>query len=175
MSEIYRVVVLVDGQVPFAEAETDDIMEAVDICARMRDISIMIDGASRFVFEGNDDIVVVDGEGAVVHAWNRESARDISAYTDIDLEAEHPAVRKLVGWQLGGPGGENIQGDDDDPFELRSFSILVGDAAEAARHWVGENPGYSLLPIHLGDVEAPEYLDHVDLPAARLRTALPSP
>jgi hypothetical protein len=65
----------------------------------------------------------------------------------------------LVGHQIADQDGYSIQGDEQDPFNLRSFSILIGQAAEKARAWVKANTSFKLIAIRHGDIENPEYID----------------
>jgi hypothetical protein len=83
-------------------------------------------------------------------------------------DATDTELSQTVGWQILGPDGYNIHAEEDDPFGMTSFSILVGEAVETARKWAAENPGYTVAKVKLGDIEEPEYLDRIRLvePAA---------
>lgn len=71
-----------------------------------------------------------------------------------------------IGWQIINEEGFNIHGDEDDPFELNSFAILTGKAAESAELWVAENDGYEMAPVFEGDIEEPEFISHMIIPVA---------
>lgn len=66
-----------------------------------------------------------------------------------------------IGWQIVRADGTSVHGDDDDPFGLMSFSVLRGEAVDAASAWVDENEGYAIKPVNPGDIENPEFVTAV--------------
>lgn len=72
-------------------------------------------------------------------------------------------ARTVVGYQILGADGFNIHGDQDDPFKLNSYDVLVGPAVETARAWREANSGYRVAPVNDGDVEEPAYVDKVEI------------
>lgn len=70
---------------------------------------------------------------------------------------------KQIGWQIVDPDGYNIHGDDEDPFDLPSFAILVDEARNCALAWTEQNPEFKIAPVHDGDIEEPIFIsDHIE-------------
>ena len=55
-----------------------------------------------------------------------------------------------------------IHGEDRDPFGLRTYSVLRGDAIETARQWAESVHGYQVVPVFDESIENPEFVDEID-------------
>lgn len=159
----YKIAVLADGDSPYIEDTFETIDQAVELFESMKTSTFVNDGDEEFVFDHKDDILVLDGDKALL-AWNRDEPRDATSY-DVSKFQYVERVKKVIGWQIIGPEGYNIHAEEDDPFGLNSFDILVDEAAATAREWVAENPGYSVREVFAGDIEEPEFVEEVSLPS----------
>jgi len=63
-------------------------------------------------------------------------------------------MARLIGFQLASLSGENIQGDNDDPTNLRSFEVMSFAIASKVMRQLGSRK-FLLMPIYEGDVEEP--------------------
>lgn len=64
----------------------------------------------------------------------------------------------IVGWQIVNSDGVNVHGEALDPYELQSFEILVGEAADVARAGAIAG-GYRVHPVRDGEVEDPTIVE----------------
>lgn len=160
----YQIVVIADGDSAYPEGQPMSRDAAFAEVKSMQAATMLVEGEEKFVFDYEDDLLILDQEGSVVYAWNRDEPRDIEAYADFKLEGT--ATRKVLGWQIVNSEGINIHGEEDDPFSLASFEILTGDALEAAQQWVAENPGYRVKEAFAGDIEEPSVISSVSAPRA---------
>ncbi|MPR11131.1 hypothetical protein [Microvirga tunisiensis] len=64
----------------------------------------------------------------------------------------------LLGFQLADAAGVNIQGDDTDPLDLRSFEVMSPAYAVDAIAELAGGQRYLLMPVFEGDVEEPTVL-----------------
>jgi hypothetical protein len=67
----------------------------------------------------------------------------------------------ILGFMLCDPDGYCVHGDENDPFGLASFELLVGPAIQTAQAWLLDHPGWTLEPAHEGDVEEPTLVSHI--------------
>ncbi|MCV9964090.1 hypothetical protein OIU34_19600 [Pararhizobium sp. BT-229] len=168
----YQIVVIADGDSPYCEGNPSSRDEAFEAVKAMQAATMYENGQEKFVFDYEDDILIIDPEGSVIYAWNRDEPRDVAAYADFKISGT--GTRKLLGWQIVDADGLNIHGEENDPFGLASFEILSGDAVEQARAWVAENPGYKVVEAFAGDIEEPSVISR--LPGrASTPTAKPAP
>lgn len=80
---------------------------------------------------------------------------DAGAIAGMILEAG----KKVIGKQIVDADGETIQGVGREPFGLTTFSVLTGEAIEAAEAWLAAYPDFCLDDVFEGDIEAPEIVD----------------
>lgn len=168
----YQIAVIADGDSPYFEGQPCSRDEAFEAVKSMQAATMYDNGEEKFVFDYEDDILIIDPEGSVIYVWNRDEPRDVAAYADFDISTMGP--RKLLGWQIVDAEGLNIHGEENDPFGLSSFDILSGDAVEQARSWVAENPGFKVVEAFAGDIEEPSVISL--LPShASTQTVKPTP
>jgi hypothetical protein len=162
----YQIAVIADGDSPYFAGDPTSRDEAFEAVKVMQSLTMLNDGKKVFVFDYEDDILIIDPEGSVIYAWNRDEPRDIAAYRSLDTTTL--SQRKVLGWQIVDANGINIHGEDNDPFGLTSFEILSGDAAEQARDWVADNAGYRVVEVFVGDIDDPSVI-------SRLAGSVPAP
>lgn len=109
----------------------------------------------EYTFDDTDTILITAPSGKVVKAWQRYDAVDIASFAKFDRDTL-PDV--FEGWQIVGHDGFNIHGEDDDPFNLTSYAILVDGAQNIAREWCRTRPDYKVIPVFGGDIEEPEFV-----------------
>lgn len=169
----YQIAVIADGDSPYIEGNPMSRDEAFEAVKSMQSATMYVDGEEKFVFDYEDDILILDPEGVVIYAWNRDEPRDVAAYADFSISAT--GTRKLLGWQIVDAEGLNIHGEENDPFGLASFEILSGEAVEQARQWVAENPGFKVVEAFAGDIEEPSVVSRVSGRGAAPTTSSPRP
>jgi hypothetical protein len=129
-------------------------------------------GQVNFLFDGNDDIVVVDEGGQAVSAWNRHSPKSVKDFADFDFgkylgdDAERKA-RKLIGFQITNLAGENIHGTDEDPFQLTSVEVLTDAAVLTAKGWAVDKE-FLVTEVFGGDIEEPSFVSNISLKESNL-------
>lgn len=143
----------------YIEASTDSLGHALRLIGDMTEMKAPPASGRTHVYEDDDIFRLENQEGEII----RMSSRAQGIIGEDHTSAE-PDLQRL-GWQILNSDGHSIHGDEDDPFDLPSFAILVGDAAKAARHWVAQNPGYSVGAVQDGDIEEPEFVSAVSLRA----------
>lgn len=135
----------------YIEATTDALGHALRMLDELGKAPGIASRGQEFCFADCDELRIQDDEDVVIKIWSREKGvifEDLSQHSDVDI----------IGWQILNAEGHNIHGEPDDPFDMPSFTILVGDAANAARGWVASNPGYRVAPVRDGDIEEPEFV-----------------
>jgi hypothetical protein len=96
--------------------------------------------------EEEDELLVVDVDGALVMAFKNEAFVDITLIEPFELPEP---------WFLGVDvvkDGQSIFGTDLDPWDLKANDLLRNDAAEIAKEWVKENPGFAIVHRFQGDL-----------------------
>jgi hypothetical protein len=120
-----------------------------------------------YTFEDRDTLLITGPDGKVVDAWQRDEQLNLAHFSKLNREN---MPETFDGWQIVNSDGYNIHGDNDDPFELSSYSILCYGAQDMARTWTESNPGYSVVPVFGGDIEEPEFItgDALSPPAPKM-------
>ncbi|MDW9481746.1 hypothetical protein GOB57_24160 [Sinorhizobium meliloti] len=153
----YQIAVIAEGDTPYIEGNPGSRDEVFEAVKTMQSATMYVNGEEKFVFDYKDDILILDGDGSVIYAWNRDEPRDVAAFAGFKISGT--GTRKRLGWQIVNADGYNIHGEEDDPFGLASFEILADDTVKSARQWVAENPGYQVVEAFAGDIESrPSYL-----------------
>jgi hypothetical protein len=168
----YQIAVIADGDSPYLEGKPCSRHEAFEAVKAMQTATMYVNGEEKFVFDYEDDILIIDAEGAVVYVWNRDEPRDVAAYADFD--SSNMGTRKVLGWQIVDAAGLNIHGEENDPFGLASFEILSDQAVEQARAWVADNPTFKLAEAFAGDIDEPSVISRIS-GRAKAPTAVPAP
>lgn len=157
MNQKYKIIVLSRcDHFPF-EKEHTDLTSAQGVVEHLKEA--MSDKNGKFIdeysFDDDDVILIADPDGKIVHAWQRHADLMPEDFSKLDLSR---VSDKFNGWQMMNPDGWNMHGDDDDPYDLPSFAILVDNAVPVAREWVRKNEDYFMAPVYAGDIEAPMYV-----------------
>lgn len=169
----YQIAVIADGDSPYFEGNPVSRVEAFETVKSMQSATMYVNSEEKFVFDWEDDILILDSEGSVIYAWNRDEPRDVAAYADFAISGN--GTRKLLGWQIVDAEGLNIHGEENDPFGLASFEILSDDAADQARQWVAENPGFKVVEAFAGDIEEPSVISRIPGRGAAPTISSPTP
>ena len=155
----YTIWVEPEGPFPdYIETSTDCLGHALLILDELGEAPGIAAQGQKYCYADGDILRIQDEDDRVLKAWSREKgviSEDLDGCDDIDV----------IGWQILNADGINIHGDSDDPFDLTSFAILVGDAAQSARRWTEATPGYTVGPVRNGDIEEPEFVSSVTLRA----------
>jgi hypothetical protein len=133
------------------------------------------DGKERFLFDGEDDIVIVDDRGQPVFAWNRDATKSVADFAGIDFskhldEETERNARKLIGFQFRSIDGENIQGTDEIPYQLGPNDVLKDGAVLSAKAWADDNSTL-VVEVFSDDIEEPAFV--TDLVARNSTAAVP--
>lgn len=68
-------------------------------------------------------------------------------------------MKTLEGYQICNSRGENIQGDDECPFDLPSFAIMDQEGVNnAALLLAGHDGEFLFQPIYRGTIEEPTFV-----------------
>ncbi|MCZ7862416.1 hypothetical protein O9X98_13665 [Agrobacterium salinitolerans] len=169
----YQIAVIADGDSPYIEGNPMSRDEAFETVKTMQSATMYVNGEEKFVFDYEDDLLILDPEGSVIFVWNRDEPRDVAEYADFVITGT--GTRKLLGWQIVDAEGLNIHGEENDPFGLASFEILSDDAAEQARQWVAENPGFKVVEAFAGDIEEPSVISRISGRGATATASSPTP
>jgi hypothetical protein len=135
----FKVVVCLEGKPVYIEGEFDTPEQARERLSSMTSERTGHD-IEEFVFDGSDDIIILNGAYGVIEAWNRKTPREMTSYSHIDFaafaaEAKEAATTKVIGFQIFDTDGECIQGRSDDPFGLELDDVLIGEAVLKAKRW----------------------------------------
>jgi hypothetical protein len=149
----FKIVVNADGDNAYIEGEPGTEANVLEQFEQMKGGIMHVDGKEVFIFDGKDDLLILNGDNQVVKVWNRDEPRDIADYASFSLE--HGGKRKVLGYQIVDVNGYNIHGEENDLWGMASFQVLQGEAVEQARAWADENPGFKVVEVYAGDIEEP--------------------
>jgi hypothetical protein len=158
----FKVVVIAKDIGPFVDSTFSDVDDAIEAFERMKFSTFVQGGKREYVFSDDEDILILDVFDKVLHAWNRRADRQPEEY-DPPRFRYMERVRKIIGWQIVGRDGFNIHAEDDDPFGLNSYDILVDKAVDIAKGWVAENDGYRVIEVYDGDIEEPDFVSDIQI------------
>ena len=122
----YQIAVIADGDSPNIEGNPMSRVEAFETVESMQTATMYVNGEEKFVFDYEDDILIIDPQGSVIYAWNRDEPRDLAAYADFEITGT--GTRKLLGWQIVDAEGLNIHG----PYKQADVVVLVLKASASA-------------------------------------------
>lgn len=173
----FTMFVLTNGAVSYVAGWHEDREAADQHAAHMiaeiyiPDPEVTEDGVARFLFDGDEDIVIVDEIGQPVFAWNRHVAKSVTDYAGVDFrkhlddEAERNA-RKLIGFQFRSIDGQNIQGTDEIPFKLGPKDVLRDVAVLTAKAWADDN--FTLVvEVFSDDIDEPVFVTDIVAPNSK--------
>lgn len=152
----HTVIVFEEGWIAFVAGHHESLDAAKARVASM--VSETYGTPPRFVYDDNDDIVIVGDDHAAVSVWNRHEQRPFAHYAAFDFSAylaEEARLRsrRLLGFRIINSDGMSIHGTGEDPFELSSDAILTGAAVLAAKAWA-EDRDYLVVEAYGDDAEA---------------------
>lgn len=164
-SAAYKIVVMADGNTPYIDGEFDSEEAAREALSNYTE-QMMPDpvvGGGVPVFRDDDDLIILGPDNKPVEIWNRDEERTADHYDGKFDFADwlSSASKSQIGWQIVNAEGYNIHGEEDDPFGMNSFDVLVGDAVDTARQWAAENPGYEVVPISAADIDGPSFVERI--------------
>jgi hypothetical protein len=164
----FTMIVMANGAVSYVAGWHEDREAADKHATRMIDAvylpdpEVPEDGEERFLFDGDEEIVIVDEIGQPVFAWSRHVTKSVTDYAGLDFrqylddEAKRNA-RKLIGFQFRSIDGENIQGTDEIPFHLGPNDVLRDGAVLTAKAWADDN--FTLVAeVFSDDIEEPAFV-----------------
>jgi hypothetical protein len=145
----YRIFVRRDvgGEVVFSEP-ADHLQAARDAVIALSKLECGHDDEPAPYIDDEDELLVVDVDGALVLAYKNESFVDVAEIEPFELPLPF-----FIGMDVVGPNGLSIFGTDLDPWGLQSSDLIRNEAADAAKEWVKENPGFHLVSRFQGDIE----------------------
>ena len=159
-------IVVLDGGVPSYVAGRHEAREAADSqVSSMADATYEEDGRTMFVFDGSDEIVVVDEKARYASAWSRGGSRSARHFTHVDcasfldLEAADRR-REFIGFQITDLEGRNIKGTEEDPFQLEASHVLKDAAVLTAKEWAADSD-YLVVEVFRDGIDEPVFVDEI--------------
>lgn len=162
MSE-FAVVVFEEGSPSYVAGRYESsVFAAIEVGAMAQEV---YGEESLFLFDGDDDIVIVNPDFSPLVVWNRAGCKSADVYSTVnfaEMLAEDAARRanRVIGFQITDEACICIHGTDEDPFDLNADAILVGEAVIAAKAWAADR-GYLVSEVYsqnAGDYERVEAL-----------------
>ncbi|TLX16143.1 hypothetical protein [Rhizobium sp. MHM7A] len=143
----YRIFVRYDvrNEIQFSEV-ADSLQEARELVLTMSKWWGGHDDDPQPYVDDEDEMLVVDVDGKLVMAFKNEAFVDIGTIAPFELPDP---------WFLGidvVKNGISIFGTDLDPWGLKKNDLLRNEAADVAKAWVKENPGFHLVQRFQGDM-----------------------
>ncbi len=144
----YRIYVRRDvrQEINFSEV-ADTLPQARDLVAEMAGWEQGHDDDTYPFVDDEDELLIVDVDGHLVMAWKNGKFVDNSTIGPFELPAPY-----FIGMDVTDEQGKSIFGTDLDPWGLKASDLLRNDAAEAAKEWVKDNPGFHVASRFQGDV-----------------------
>lgn len=96
--------------------------------------------------DDEDEVMVVDVDGQLVMAFKSGEFVDISTIEPFELPEPRFLGVDVV------KNGRSIFGTDLDPWGLKQNDLLHNGAADVAKEWVKNNPGFHLVHRFQGDM-----------------------
>jgi hypothetical protein len=144
----YRIFVRRDiGQEVVFSEPADHLHAARDAVIALSKLDCGFDDESSPYLDDEDELLVVDVNGALVMAFKNEAFVDAAEIEPFELPLPY-----FIGMDIVGPNGLSIFGTDLDPWVLESNGLVRNEAAEVAKEWVKENPEFHLVSRFQGDV-----------------------
>jgi hypothetical protein len=143
----YRIFVRYDvrNEIQFSEV-ADSLHKAKELVLEMSKWWGGHDDDPQPYIDDEDELLVVDVDGNLVMAFKNEAFVDIGTIALFVLPEP---------WFIGVDvvkDGISIFGTDLDPWGLEKNDLLIYEAAEVAKAWVKENPGFHLVQRFQGDM-----------------------
>jgi hypothetical protein len=145
----YRIFVRRDiGQEVVFSEPAEHLHAARDAVIALSKLDCGFDDESSPYIDDEDELLVVDVDGALVMAFKNEAFVNIAEIEPFELPLPF-----FIGMDVVGPNGSSILGTEHDPWGLEPKGLIRNEAAEIAKEWLKDNPGFHLVSRFQGDVQ----------------------